>query len=154
MKNKYTIDIQAPLECVFHWIDDAERVKEWLPNVVENEDLNVTDDRIGSTFRQVYVENGKRMEMHGVVTGFVPNRQMKCEVTGDSFDLNLDYQLEEIAGGTRLIQDSEVRFKGFLKLLSPILTVISKLAPDKSQDESMGKLKALAEADAKKMVTA
>lgn len=57
MKTSCSIDIDAPPEHVFRWIDEADRVMQWVPNLVENEDLEVTENKIGSTFRQVYLEN-------------------------------------------------------------------------------------------------
>ena len=99
MKNSTTIDIGAPPDRVFYWLDDAQRVMQWLPNIVENEDLEVTENRVGSTLRQVYLENGRRMEMHGVVTGYEPNRRLACDITGDVFDLSVDCSCFAKSGG-------------------------------------------------------
>src|SRR5690606_2887321 len=62
MKNTFSIDIEAPPERVFAWLGDGERAKQWVPNLVENEDLTKTPNVVGSTFRHVYIERGKRME--------------------------------------------------------------------------------------------
>ena len=117
----------------------------WVPNVVENEDLEVTENKIGSTFRQVYLENGRRMEMSGTVTGYEANRRLTLEINGDAFDLFLDYRLEDLGGRTRLTQDSTVRFKGFLKIIGPIMTPFVKKSSMKQLEDSFATLKGLAE---------
>ena len=147
MKNSYSIDIEVPPERVFYWLDDADRVMKWVPNVVENEDLEVTENRIGSTFRQVYLENGRRMEMQGVVTAYEPNRRLMCELTGDAFDLSVDYRLEDLAGRTRLTQDSEVRFKGILRIVGPLMMLFAKKSGMKQLEDSFAELKRLSETD-------
>src|SRR5688572_4787701 len=61
--NTYTIDIGAPPATVFKWIHEAPRNKLWLPNLAEAEVLHSEPGGVGSTFRQLYVENGRRIEM-------------------------------------------------------------------------------------------
>jgi hypothetical protein len=62
MHNVFHIDIDAAPERVFYWLDDAEHVMQWAKGVVENEDLVKTEVKVGSTFRQVFEENGRKME--------------------------------------------------------------------------------------------
>ena len=147
MKNTYSLEIDAAPEQVFLWLDDNERLLEWLPNIVENENLEVTDNKVGSTFRQVYVENGRRMEMHGKVTAHEPNRRIRCEITGDSFDLDVDYLLEDLGGRTRLTQYSEVHMKGFFKIVGFLMGPFMKKASSNQADGSFNKLKQLVEAE-------
>ena len=54
MKQNIPVVIQAPPDRVFYWLDDAERVMQWIEGVVENEDLEVKEGGVGST--QVLVE--------------------------------------------------------------------------------------------------
>ena len=147
MKNRLSVEIEAPCEGVFAWLNDAQRVMQWVPNVTENADLQVTEDGVGSTFRQVYLERGRRMEMHGLVTGYEVNRRLTLEIRGDAFDLFLDYRLEDLGGRTRLTQDSVVRFKGLLKIIGPIMAPFVRKLATKQLEESLAKLKALAESD-------
>ena len=147
MPNVYSIEINATPERVFYWLDDSQRILQWVPNIVENEDLEVTEDKVGSTFRQVYDENGKRMEMQGVVTAYTPNRQVACDICGDIFDLSVDYQLEDLGEKTRVTQTASVRFKGFImKTIGPLLMLFAKKSSTKQLEDSFAKLKELAEA--------
>ena len=147
MKNSYSIEIDAPPERVFRWLNDAERAMKWVPNIVENEDLEVTENRIGSTFRQVFLENGRRIEMHGVVTGYERDRRLTCEMNGDAFDLFVDYRLEDLKGRTRLTQDSVVQFKGFFKMIVVIMAPFMKKSSMKQLEDCFSKLKRMSETD-------
>jgi uncharacterized protein YndB with AHSA1/START domain len=145
MKNTYTIDIEAPPERVFYRITGG-RLMKWLPNIVESENLKVTESQIGSTFRQVYLERGRRMEMHGEITGYEPNRRLTCEIRGDAFELWVDYRLEDLGGRTRLTQDSTVIFKSTaMKVMGVLMKPFMKKASLKQADDSFAKLKQLAE---------
>ena len=145
MQNSYSIEIDTTPERVFYWIEDAERVMQWLPNIVENEDLDVTENHIGSTFRQIYLENGRRMEMHGVVTAYEANRRLAADISGKAFNLSVGYHLEDLGGRTRLTQDSGVKFKGLFKILGPLMMPFMKKSAMKSLEDSFAKLKHLAE---------
>jgi hypothetical protein len=126
-------------------INDSAKLRAWIPNLVENEQLKTTENGIGSTFRQVYLERGRRMEMRGVVTAFEANRRLACHIQGEQFDLDVDYQLVDIGGRTRLTQDSQVHMKGLFKVIGPILSPLFKKASSKQAEDSSGKLKRLAE---------
>ena len=148
MKNTYTIEIDAPPADVFYFLEDGERLKDWLPNLVEHEDLEITENRVGSTARQVFLEGGRRMEMIGTTTAFEANRRLAAEVCGKAFDLMVDYHLEDLNGRTRVRQDAEVRFKGFLRFVGPVMVLFTKRSAEKQLEETFAKLKTLAEARA------
>lgn len=148
MKTTYTTEINAPPSDVFYFLEDGERLKEWLPNLIEHEDLEITEEKVGSTARQVFLENGQRMEMTGKTTAYEANKRLAAECCGKSFDLTVDYKLEDLDGSTRVTQDSELRFKGFLKLIGPMMLLFTKKSAQKTMDETYDKLRALAEARA------
>ncbi|MEM7203119.1 MAG: SRPBCC family protein [Planctomycetota bacterium] len=145
MKYSHHVDIDAPPAAVFHWLDDSQRVMQWLKGVEENEDLEVTPERVGSTFRQVFVENGRRMEFQGVVTGYERDRRLRVAMSGQAFDLDVDYVLEPRGAGTRLTQTSSGTFHGAWKVLGFLMLPIMKRAGTKKLMEDFGRLKALAE---------
>lgn len=146
MKNTYSLEIAAPPERVFNWIYDSDRLLQWLPNLVENEVLTAERNGVGSRFRQVYVENGRRMEMVGEVTGFEQGHFLACDLRGQPFDLKVAYRLEDLGGRTRLTQDSEVALKSLpMKIVMTLLAPVIRKATHKSVDSSFAKLKELVE---------
>jgi uncharacterized protein YndB with AHSA1/START domain len=146
MKSTYTLEIAAPPERVFNWIYDGDRLLQWLPNLVENEVLRAERNGIGSRFRQIYVENGRRMEMVGEVTGFEPGRLLACDIRGEPFDLKVTYWLEDLGGRTRLTQHSEVILKNLpMKVVMTVLAPLIRKATHKTADSSFAKLRQLVE---------
>jgi len=145
MKNTYHIDIEASPDRVFYWLDDSKRVMEWAKGVVENEDLERTEERVGSTFRQVFEENGRKMEFQGRCTAYEANKRLGVFLDGLMFDLDVDYELEDLGGKTRLTQTSEVKWKGMMKLAAPMLMTMAKEQAEKSLERDFGLLKRLAE---------
>lgn len=148
MKTSKTTIIDAPAAIVFPWLEDNERIKQWVPNLVEDEAITETPEKVGSQFRQVFLENGREMTMTGEITAYVENERMQIFMTGDMFNLDMDYVLKPLSDTqTALTQDTEIRFKGFLKLLAPIMFLMSKLSSKDPQAEAHNLLKSLAEAE-------
>ena len=145
MHNSFQLDVEAPPETVFEWLGDPERFMQWAKGVVENEPLEETPDKVGSTFRQVYEERGRKMEFQGRVTAWEDNRRLGIAMTSSCFDLDVDYTLEPTPQGTRLTQDSEVTFKGFMRFVAPLMAPFMKKSGEKCIREDFGRLKALAE---------
>jgi uncharacterized protein YndB with AHSA1/START domain len=146
MKNTHTLRIDAPPARVFELINDSESLKQWIPNLIENEQLTTTKDRVGSTFRQVYLENGKRMEMTGEVVAFEQDRHLACKIEGKAFDLIVDYSLRDVSGQTELTQHSEVVFKSVpMKILSTLMKPLIRKASRDQLSKQFAKLKELAE---------
>ena len=139
-----TRDLKAPPEKIFYWLDDSQRVMQWCPHIVEQEDLTTTEDKVGSTFRQVYDEKGRKMEFFGTVIAYEENRRLAITTEGDSFGLDVEYILEPIESGTRITQNTSVAFKGFWKLIGPPMMFFMKKSGVKQVEEDLGRLEALA----------
>lgn len=142
------IEIKASPAIVFSWLEEPAKLQQWLPNIVENEVIKETDNKVGSTWRQVYEENGRRMEMFGTTTLYEPYKRTACEIKGPMFDLDIDYRLEDLDGSTRLTQNTVIKMKGFFKIMGFIMGPFMKKSQDKQADESFAKLKRFAEAEA------
>lgn len=146
MKQSHHIDIAAPPEKVFAVLGDPNNLVKWAAGVVENENLNETEEKVGTTFRQVYEERGRRMEFQGVVTRYEENQAMGVHLEGSGFDLDVDYRLEPRDGGTHLVQNSDVHFKGLWKIMGFLMLPFMKKAGCEQLDQDFGRLKAMCEA--------
>ena len=114
MQNQATVDIDRPIEEVFELTNN--HVAEWSIIVVKDEVLKETPDRVGTTFRTVTEEHGKQMEFHSVVKKYDPPRLSAVLLTGDSFDIDVQYTFDDLGGRTRVTQRSTIHAKGFFKL--------------------------------------
>lgn len=70
MHSDGSVEIDRSIEDVFRLTND--HVAEWSIIVVEDEVLEETPDFVGSSFRTVTEENGRRMEFQGTVTHYKP----------------------------------------------------------------------------------
>ena len=148
MQTTSKITINAPASMVFLWLEDNDRLMKWVPNLVEDEAISETPDKVGSKFRQVFDERGKKMEMVGEITEYVENERMRVAMVGDMFDLDLDYTfVEEDAAKTHLTQNTRIKFKGFIKLFTPIFALMSLFGGSKAQDAALNTMKEMAEAE-------
>lgn len=109
-----SIEIDRSIAEVFTYAN--EKVAEWSLTVVEDE---VVEEKhgMGTKFRCVTEERGYRMEFQGVITRWEPPAQSAVYLTGKSFDMDCEYRFEDLGGRTRVTQESEVRGKGFVKII-------------------------------------
>ena len=143
MQSDITIEIDAPIEVVF---DAAcHHVAEWSTVVKEDEVLHETPEVVGSTFRVVTEDRGRKMEFEGVVTIHEQPTRSGATMAGKSFDIEVDYTLEDLGGKTRLRQVTACHGKGFAKLIFFVMKpFMGKAACDANNKELAG-LKAFAE---------
>jgi len=148
MRTTTTTQMDAPAATIFLWLEDNTRLKQWVPNLAEDKPIIETPNKIGSTFRQVFIERGREMVMTGEITAYRENEQMRVHMTGDMFNLDVDYILTALSGSqTEVTQHTQIQFKGFLKILAPVMFVMSKLSSKDPQAEAHAKLKVMAEAE-------
>lgn len=109
-----SVEIDRPIEEVFTYTN--EKVAEWSLTVVEDQ---VIEDKhgVGTTFRCVTEERGRRMELQGVVTHWEPPVKSAVSLTGKHFDIQAEYRFTDLNGRTRVTQESTVRGKGLLKVM-------------------------------------
>jgi len=148
MQTTSKITVNAPASMVFLWLEDNDRLMKWVPNLVEDEAIVETPEKVGSKFRQVFDERGKKMEMVGEITEYIENERMRVAMVGNMFDLDLDYTfVEEDAAKTHLTQITRIKFKGFIKLLTPLFALMSLFGGSKAQDAALNTMKEMAEAE-------
>jgi len=121
MKIVNRIEINATPEEVFHWLKEPDRAMQWMTSVTRSEIIKETPDRVGTTFREYVEENGRGIEMGGVITEFVRNERFAVHLESDLNAVEVTFTLAEDEGMTQLTQDVDLRLKGRLKVLSVFL---------------------------------
>lgn len=146
MPISHSVEIKAPDATVFYWLNDSQRLMEWMDGVVENEELETTPEKVGSTFRQVYDENGHQMEGHGKITEYEENKRLRVYIDYGMFELDVLYTLDEKEGITTVTQTSDTKFRGFfMKIMGWVMCTFMQGSAKKCLDKSFAKLKELCE---------
>lgn len=115
MQSEGSVEIDRPIEEVFRLTND--HVADWSIIVVEDEVLDEKPKGVGTAFRTVTEEKGKRMEFQGLITRYDPPDASAIRLTGDMFDIEADYTFEDLGGRTRVTQKSNVTGKGFFRVV-------------------------------------
>jgi len=147
MKLTYTIDINSTPEIVFSWLGTPERAMMWQTSVSKTEILHETPDMIGTTFREIVEENGRRVEMNGVVTDYRKDQVLAMHLDSKYNNVDVEYRLEEIGGRTRLTMISNIRLRSFLRVFSIILWPAFKKKLLRQLNREYARLKELCERD-------
>lgn len=147
MKVLNSIKINAPPEKVFYWLEEPERARKWMPSVTEDEIINETPNKIGTTFREYIEEDGRGIEMQGVITEFVSNERFAVHLESKINSVDVCFVLEQQHSITQLIQNVAFRFRGIMKVLSVFLrsSIKKKIKSQAQSDFAM--LKELCEQD-------
>ena len=95
------IEINAPIDQVWKLLDGSlEDMQKIMPQVVENTPVKITDEKVGSIYRQKYKE-GKRIEEYDVKTLEYENqpdlKRLKVGFTlANMFDITALYELKRV----------------------------------------------------------
>ncbi len=145
MKTSTSVEIYRPIEEVFDFTNG--NVAQWSLTVIEDTILESKNDGgVGTTFRCVTEENGRRMEFHGLVTRHDRPRLTACRLTGQYFDIDVEYLFEDLGAKTKLTQNSEVHGKGFTKVMFALFGWFMRKAGCKAQENELLNLKRILEA--------
>ena len=147
MKLSYTIDINCTPERVWYWLGTPERATVWQTNITKTEILQETPNMIGTTFRETIEENGKGVEMQGIVTDYRANQSLAMHLSGKYNVVDVEWHIEEIGEHTRLTQYSNIRFRSFIKVLSIFMRPVFKKKIIRQLQGEFTRLKELCERD-------
>ncbi len=144
MKHEVSIEIDRPIEEVFDYTNN--HVSDWSITVVEDEVIEEKEGGVGSTFRIVTEESGRRMDFDGVITHWDPPRSSAIQLTGKSFDIDTRYDFEDLGGRTRVTQVASVRGKGFVGVLLVLCGWLLQKSACKASQREFDSLKSKIEA--------
>jgi hypothetical protein len=143
MRNEASVVIDRPIDEVFRLT--IEHVAEWSIIVVEDEVIDEMPDGVGTTFRTVTEDKGRRMEFRGVVTKHDPPHTHAIHLTGDMFDIETAYVFEDLSGRTRVTQFADVTGKGFFKWFMLLFGWMMNKSHCKASDNELNSLKRFCE---------
>ena len=114
--------IQRPVERVFRFVatDFFLNYPKWSPEVVELEKTSQEPVSVGTTGRQVRLDQGRRSESLFRVTTFEPHRRIAFASTS-GLQFRASYTFESLPEGTRVIFGLEIQVDGLPFLLKPVI---------------------------------
>lgn len=117
MRIRQELTIHSAPESVFRWIERPELACRWQPEVAEYETTEAVPGLVGTRFRELLRDSEGSIELHGRVTGYVPNAMMEFDLHGRGVQLRARYSLSPDGSGTRLRVDTDARLGGWLSFL-------------------------------------
>ncbi|OLO39211.1 hypothetical protein BTR23_09160 [Alkalihalophilus pseudofirmus] len=141
------IVIDAPIEQVWQFLDGSlENMQKIMPQVVDHKAIKVTEEGVGSVYRQKYKE-GKRIEEYDVKTlEFVNSSDLKKLKVGftlaNMFEITAYYELEK-----RENQQTNFKYTVTNQPLKWFVKLFLWFATDKVVVEFLQRVKRVAESD-------
>jgi uncharacterized protein YndB with AHSA1/START domain len=123
-RNEAWIEIAAAPAEVFPWLAASERRCEWMGALTESEPLTEGSPEVGSRFRDVFEDLGRRVELEAEIVELEPPHAMTVHLHSRVFDATSSQRLEELEGGrTRLTAVIETEYKQrAARLAAPVVT--------------------------------
>lgn len=91
MQIEQSITIHRPIPQVFAFVSSPANNKLWQPEVIEHKMLSDGPVALGSKFRHVSKFMGRRLEVNGEITEFVPNQKVTFQVTSGTLQYAISY---------------------------------------------------------------
>jgi len=140
MQHELSVEIDRPIEAVFE--RTLHDITQWSLTCVEDEIIDeVNGGGVGTRFRMVTEDRGKRMEFEGIVTQHEPPNLSEAHMAGHYFDINALYVFEDLGGSTRVTQVATVNGKGFMRLMLMVMGVFMKKSSCDAMQKELASLK-------------
>jgi hypothetical protein len=116
------IVIGRPVEVVFDYVADQTNEPQYNPNMVRAEKETAGPIGKGTRFKSAVRSGRRTVEMLIETTGYDRPRLLTSSTTMKQMDIAYTLTFEHVADGTRMRWSGEVRPKGGLRLLGPLVT--------------------------------
>ena len=118
MRITYENEILKPPEIVFPWIAKPEKAMKWQKNVKGGEILINKPEVIGTIFREVIEEDGKSLEMHGIITKYVENKIIGFHLESKIHVFDVNYSVEKINKATKICVEASIHWIFLMNIIS------------------------------------
>ncbi len=148
MKFDIYITIEAPPSVIFPWLDEFDLQVQWSDDLIADETLEETPNKIGSKYRQVYRIDGREIEFLGETTQYVQNRSLGGVLRTEGITLEVLYTLKSLGyARTELFHQYNVIYHGVFRIFGPLIDLFSKRSSENKLRNCFARLKTLAEQD-------
>ena len=121
MRIEYEDEIQQTPDKVFPWIAEPEKAMKWQKNVRGGEIIVNKPEIIGTTFREIIEEDGKSLEMKGIITKYVENRIIGFHLESKIHEFDVSYSIVGIGKATKLSIEADIKWKFPLNIIGKFM---------------------------------
>jgi uncharacterized membrane protein len=144
-KLEHSVVINRPVEEVFHFATDIEKLPQWMTDLIEAKQTSQGPLGIGTTVSAVANPLGRRIESTQEVTKYDPNKIFEIKSISGNPESTDTYSFESVSGATKITRQTEVEVGGFFRLAEPL--VLRML--NRQFDTNFSNLKDILESQAK-----
>lgn len=108
------VEIDKPVQEVFAKFQDAELLKEWIPEVKSIDVIEEKPGKVGSTYKMVIENQGQEITMTEKVLAFVENEKITFYFDAEQMLKTDDYNFSSEGNKTIITQDSKVTAKSYI----------------------------------------
>ena len=122
IKIEASTQIGQPRDAVFEFITDIDNLPRWQTGVIQSKRLSQGPIRPGFQFEETAKVGPWRLQTVCTVTEVKPGERFAFQAKSSGpLDYEGTFELQPVAGGTRLTLSGNARLKGLWRLLQPIL---------------------------------
>jgi uncharacterized protein YndB with AHSA1/START domain len=118
MNIPYKDEINSPIENVFRYIAEPEKAMRWQKNVKGGKIIDDKPGVVGTTFTEEMEEDGKSLQMHGVITEYAENEKMRFHLVSPIHEVDVLYSLQESGHRTKIRIDTKIQWKFPMNVMS------------------------------------
>ena len=111
MKIKIAIEILQKPEALFPWIAEPKKAMLWQKDVKDGTIIKETKEIVGTTFKEVMEENGKSLEMRGVITDYRQNELIAFHLESKIHNVDVVYSIVGDQNKSTLTVESTIYWK-------------------------------------------
>ena len=129
-----TVPSRRPIDEAFDYMADFSHARDWDPSVTSARRVGEGDVGLGTTFELVTTFNGRAMPLTYEVIAYDPPRRVAL-LARTPLVISLDeISFESTGDGSDVTYDATLRTRGWLRLVSPVVSVMFKRIGDRARD--------------------
>ncbi|QDV67610.1 Polyketide cyclase / dehydrase and lipid transport [Rosistilla carotiformis] len=135
------ITITGPPAEVFLWLDNPQRVLQWVPQMIANAHQSVAGQRIGTQFQQRFQYKKRVVETSGEIVAFRQDQLLGMRINQGGMRVRVDYRLKPAGDKTIVRQDVQLHFQPLMRIPTRMAAPLIRWIARKRIRHNLGHLK-------------
>jgi dehydrogenase/reductase SDR family member 12 len=140
MRLHETRQIDRSLEDVFAFTADFSNIEQWDPGVASSRRSDDGPLGVGSRFDLEVVFGRSQLPMTYEITTYEPPHRVVLTGTGDTIEAVDDIVFETRDGGTHVDYTADLTFRGWVRLIAPLISPVMRRVGERALDGLVAKL--------------